>query len=88
MTGRIQLREVHESDLPALFEHQNDPVANEMAAFPPRDREAFMAHWQKVLANPEVITRTIVADGEVAGNVVCFERSVYTLALRALATVL
>lgn len=75
MTGQILLREVQEADLPALFEHQNDPVANEMAAFPPRDREAFMAHWQKVLADPNVIQRTIVFDGEVAGNVVCFERS-------------
>ena len=75
MTRQLLLREVQESDLPALFDHQNDPVANEMAAFPPRDREAFMAHWQKVLANPEVIKRTIVFDGGVAGNVVCFERS-------------
>src|SRR5262249_54195702 len=71
----VTLREVEEIDLPELFEHQNDPVANEMAAFPPRDREAFMAHWKKVLADTKVVKRTILVGAEVAGSVVCFERS-------------
>lgn len=75
MTAHISLREVEASDLPELFEHQNDPLANQMAAFPPRDREAFMAHWKKILADPKVVTRTILFGSEVAGNVVCFERS-------------
>ena len=41
------LREVLVSDLDAFFEHQRDPEATRMAAFPARDREAFDAHWRR-----------------------------------------
>ena len=44
-TGTVRLRDVAEDDLPIFFEYERDPVANEMAAFPARDREAFMEHW-------------------------------------------
>lgn len=47
MTTEISLREVQESDLPIFFEQQLDPEAARMAAFPARDRDAFMAHWRK-----------------------------------------
>jgi RimJ/RimL family protein N-acetyltransferase len=73
MNHSIHLRNVIESDLPILFEHQADPVANEMAAFPARDREAFMAHWTKILKIESNVTRTIVYDGQVAGTMMCFE---------------
>lgn len=63
-----------EDDLPILFEHQRDPVANRMAEFPARDREAFMAHWHRILSDEGVICRTVVVEEQVAGNVVCFER--------------
>ena len=43
-----------------------------MAAFPSRDRDAFMAHWEKTLANDSVLTRTVVSEGEVAGNIGCW----------------
>jgi RimJ/RimL family protein N-acetyltransferase len=62
------LRDVVESDLDVFFEHQREPEANEMAVFPARDREAFDAHWQRILADESTITKTIVEDGEVAGN--------------------
>ena len=67
------LREVVESDLPVFYEHQRDPEAAAMAAFPPRERDAFMAHWAKTLANDACITKTVVADGEVAGNIGCWQ---------------
>jgi RimJ/RimL family protein N-acetyltransferase len=67
------LREVVEADLAVFYEHQRDPEAAAMAAFPPRDRDAFMAHWAKTLANDSVLTRTVVSDGEVAGNIGCWE---------------
>src|SRR5215217_4330714 len=67
--GLIQLREVTEADLPILFEQQLDPAAAQMAAFPSRDRQAFMAHWAKIMANATMITRAIVFDGQVAGNI-------------------
>ncbi|MQA74441.1 MAG: GNAT family N-acetyltransferase [Solirubrobacterales bacterium] len=75
-TGDLVLREVAEADLPVFFEQQRDPEANRMAAFPARDWDAFIAHWaDRVLDDESVIKRTIVLDGEVAGNVVSFERS-------------
>jgi hypothetical protein len=37
MINHVILREVTEADLPIFFEHQLDPDANGMAAFPARD---------------------------------------------------
>src|SRR4029079_18043873 len=38
--------------------------------FPSRDRAAFDAHWaNNILGNPANITRTILVDDEVAGNI-------------------
>jgi RimJ/RimL family protein N-acetyltransferase len=70
---KVALRDVEPADLPVLFEHQRDPAANEMAAFPAREREAFMAHWERILADETVRVQAIVADGRLAGNVVSFE---------------
>jgi hypothetical protein len=71
--GVVALREVLPADLPILCAQQQDPMANQMAAFPARDEDAFMAHWAKTLADPTVTARTVVLDGQVAGNVVSFE---------------
>jgi RimJ/RimL family protein N-acetyltransferase len=72
-TGEVRLRGVTEDDLPIFFEHQRDPEANRMAAFPPRDRDAFMAHWTTILRDAKVVVRTVLLDDEVAGNVVVFD---------------
>ncbi len=53
-----------------LFEHQMDPEANRMAHFPARDRDSFMAHWAKILADERLLAWTVVHQGEVVGNVV------------------
>ena len=66
------LRDVELSDIDAFFEHQSDPGAAAMAVFPARDREAFEAHWRRLLADDSLVTRTIVADGAVAGNIGCW----------------
>lgn len=71
----VMLRDVSEGDLPVFFEHQLDPEATRMAAFPARDRKDFMAHWTRILSDETVITRTILFDGRVAGNVVSFVHS-------------
>ena len=73
--GKVLLRKVRDVDLPLLFEHQRDPVANEMAAFPAREKEAFMVHWGRILGDDSVIKRTIQFGAEVAGYIVCFEQS-------------
>jgi RimJ/RimL family protein N-acetyltransferase len=69
----VQLRAVSPDDLPIFFEQQRDPVAIRMAAFLPRDREAFDAHWAKILVDPTTRVRTILFRGQVAGNVGSFE---------------
>jgi hypothetical protein len=38
----LVLRETTLDDLPILFEHQRDPVANEMAVFAARDWDALV----------------------------------------------
>ena len=48
-SGYVLKRDVTENDLPIFFEHQWDPGATRMAAFPARDRGAFMAHWKRTL---------------------------------------
>jgi RimJ/RimL family protein N-acetyltransferase len=69
----VRLRGVTEDDLPVFFEHQRDPEAYRMAAFSPRDRDAFMTHWTKILRDASGDVRTVLLDGEVAGNVVAFD---------------
>lgn len=45
-----------------------------MAALVPRDRDAFVAHWTRIMADGAVVARTVLANGEVAGNIVCWEQ--------------
>lgn len=71
----VVLRDATEADLPIFFEHQLDPVANEMAGFPARDRQSFMAHWRRLLSDDVLVKQTIFFNGEVAGNIVSWEQS-------------
>lgn len=70
----VSLRDVRESDLAEFFDHQRDPEAVKMAAFPPRQRDDFLKHWAKIMGDPTVTARTILLDDDVAGNVVCWEQ--------------
>jgi RimJ/RimL family protein N-acetyltransferase len=72
LSARVLLRDVEESDLDSLFEHQRDPESVRMAAVPARDRAAFDAHWARILADETTITKAIVVDGQVVGNVLSF----------------
>jgi RimJ/RimL family protein N-acetyltransferase len=73
--NEVSLRDVHESDLPVFFEHQVDPDATRMASFPARSRDEFMVHWAKSMSDKTTILKTIVVNGEVAGNIVGWEQS-------------
>jgi RimJ/RimL family protein N-acetyltransferase len=73
MPNTVLLRNIIASDLPIFFEQQRDPIANEMAGFPARDRDAFMAHWAKNLPNASNIHKTILYGDQVAGNIVSWE---------------
>ena len=43
-----------------------------MAAFSPRERDAFMKHWGSILQDASGVHRTIELDGTVAGFVLLF----------------
>jgi len=67
----VELREVHDSDLPVFFRQTNDPESLWMAAFTakdPTDRDAFDAHWERIRAAPDVLNRTVLVDGDVVGS--------------------
>ena len=71
----ILLREVTEDDLVIFFGHQEDPVANWMAAFTakdPSDWPAFAAKWAKILSDGTGTAKTIVCGQRVAGHVGSF----------------
>lgn len=76
LTSEILLRDVEEDDLPAFFEHQLDPVASHMAAFiarDPADKDAFAAHWDRIMGDDTVVIKTIVFGADVAGHIAKFE---------------
>ena len=76
MEHTLILRDVSDTDLPIFFEQQFDPDANYMAAFTTKDpsnRAAFDAHWNRIQAQPTILIRTILCDGQVAGSVLSYE---------------
>jgi RimJ/RimL family protein N-acetyltransferase len=74
MPGKVELRDVTEGDLLIFYDHQRDPDAIRMAAFPARGRGAFLVHWTRILADETVGKQTILFDGRVAGNIVSFDQ--------------
>jgi len=71
----VILREVRDDDLPVFFDNQRDPEALQMAAFTskdPADRTAFDAHWARIRTKDDILIRTIVVDGRVAGSVLSY----------------
>jgi RimJ/RimL family protein N-acetyltransferase len=76
MNKELLLRDVLPDDLPIFFEQQLDQEAIHMAAFTvkdPTDREAFMAHWHKILGIDTCIIKTILFNNQVAGSVSSYE---------------
>lgn len=71
----VSLRDVVADDLPTFFVQQADPESTAMAAFMPRDWEAFQVHWQRVLQNERSAKRTVLWGPNIAGNIVAFEQS-------------
>jgi RimJ/RimL family protein N-acetyltransferase len=67
-TKAVLLRDARDEDLPTFYEHQLDPEASEMAAFPSRDHHAFMAAWTKIMSDDTAVKKAIVADDMLVGN--------------------
>lgn len=77
MKNGVRLRDTTEDDLPIFFEQQLDSDANYMAAFiarDPTDKDAFTAHWAKILGDDTKINKTILFNEQVVGYVACFEQ--------------
>jgi RimJ/RimL family protein N-acetyltransferase len=72
----VALRAVTAADLEVFFSHMQDPEAVWMAAFTPpdpSDREAFDAHWARLVADESIIARAIDVDAGVIGNIASFD---------------
>lgn len=77
MTVDIELRDVVREDFDVFHEHRTDMIANHMAAFTakdPFDKAAFLEHWERLLANENIVKKSILYNGELIGNVLKFER--------------
>lgn len=72
MTAQIELRDLLESDLPIFYRHQLDPDAVKMVPFISRSKDAFMTHWHKIIRDNAISGKTVLYDGQVAGNILCF----------------
>lgn len=75
MTLHVTLRDVEERDLLTFHDQQRDPEAMRMAAFPSRDRGAFMAHWATILGEETIVVQTILLDTKIAGHIISWEQS-------------
>jgi RimJ/RimL family protein N-acetyltransferase len=65
----VTIRPVEDADLPILYEHRADPLAQEMAVVPARTKPEFMAQWATILADETTVARAIVVDGTVVGMI-------------------
>jgi RimJ/RimL family protein N-acetyltransferase len=73
--GHIELRDLDDDDLDAIFEMMRDRPAVEMAAFTaadPDDRDAFDAWITRERAAPEVATYVVTENGGFAGTAALF----------------
>jgi RimJ/RimL family protein N-acetyltransferase len=73
--GTVELREVEDADLDAIFEQMRDPESVAMAAFTspdPDDRARFDAHMARIRADPATTNRAIVEDGRLVGTIAGF----------------
>jgi RimJ/RimL family protein N-acetyltransferase len=77
MPPPVRLRPVEPGDIPLFFAFMQDPDARWQAAFMNEhssDAGAFRSHWERLLGDENVLARTVLVDGEVAGHVAGFRR--------------
>lgn len=71
----IKLRPTAVDDLETLFQFQLDDEANHLAAFTSKDsanKEAYIAKFTKLLADPTINNQTIIADTVIVGSIAKF----------------
>lgn len=72
---KIELKDTEKSDLEELFLFQTDAEAIFLAAFTaknPSDKDAYLEKFTKILANEEIVNKTIFFEGKIAGSVARF----------------
>jgi len=70
---KIILRPVLETDLKILFEQQLEREAVAMSAYPSKDSGEFMRHWDGILKNKDITSRTIMYKDKIAGHIICWK---------------
>jgi RimJ/RimL family protein N-acetyltransferase len=68
----VRLRPIQPGDLPRMYELQLDPESNRLAVTIPRTREAFDAHWAKVLDDSGNTTKAVLVGEALVGYISCF----------------
>jgi len=74
VVSHILLRDIKQDDLPRMHEFNLDTEANRLAMTIPRSADAFEAHWEKVLADPNTVAKAISVSGVLAGHIACFKQ--------------
>jgi RimJ/RimL family protein N-acetyltransferase len=57
-----------------MYAFNLEPEANRLAATKARSAEAFATHWEKVLADRNILAKSIWAGDLAAGTISCFRR--------------
>lgn len=73
--SHIELRDLDDDDLDAIFEMMRDPESVALAAFTaadPEDRRAFDAWIDRQRANPDVLYAVVTENGGFAGSIAAF----------------
>lgn len=68
--SRVRLRLPIAEDIPLFYAQQTDPIACDLAAYPPREWERFDHNWRNSIEDPAVISRTILVNDVVAGHLI------------------
>ena len=75
VSSHVRLRDVEQDDLPRMYEFNLEPDANRLAMTIPRNADAFEAHWEKALADPNVVVKAISVSNVLAGYISCFKQN-------------
>lgn len=71
---KVSLRPVKPEDILVFYGQHSDPASIAMAGVPLKTRDAYVAHWVKIMSDPHNTLRAIEADGAVAGHALCWPR--------------
>ncbi|MEU8608881.1 GNAT family protein [Actinoplanes sp. NPDC048791] len=75
MTGDVRLRDTTPADVEIFHSHRRQPEAARRANIAAPDRNVYVDYWaEHVLGDNTVLVRTVVVDGEVAGNLLTWWR--------------